>query len=239
MAASTAQAGWTPYAGFDALLLALLLFACAGVLLLMGKRLSSERKLRGPGRTGGYLILATWVVSLIVLLLVEAILRGLSPQRPQVPSPIEPITLVCGLGTFVIIAYLTRASGVRVALASAFVGTAAAPMIFELPFDLIVFGRANAPFSIALVFFTPLFLVEVSTLSLLQLSPATTLTKRFYYSLGGVFAVFGVWAVFGFAYPSDPISFTLNGISKVLSFVAAITLFYHAADGGDGGRPVS
>jgi hypothetical protein len=39
-----------------------------------------------------------------------------------------------------VILYLTRRWGWKVALASAVIGTAAAPMIFELPFDLIVIG---------------------------------------------------------------------------------------------------
>ena len=43
--------------------------------------------------------------------------------------------------TFFVILYLTRGYGWKVALGSAFVGTAAAPMFFELPFDLIVMGR--------------------------------------------------------------------------------------------------
>jgi hypothetical protein len=37
--------------------------------------------------------------------------------------------------------------------------------------------------------------------------------------------VFAIWAGFGFAYPSAPIPIALNAISKVLCFVAAITLF--------------
>jgi hypothetical protein len=37
--------------------------------------------------------------------------------------------------------------------------------------------------------------------------------------------VFAIWAAFGFAYPGTPIPIALNAISKVLCFVAAITLF--------------
>jgi hypothetical protein len=40
-----------------------------------------------------------------------------------------------------------------------------------------------------------------------------------------MFAVFAGWAVFGFAFPSEPLPFPLNDISKVLCFVAAIMLF--------------
>jgi hypothetical protein len=56
------------------------------------------------------------------------------------------------VGTFVdapltlfVILYLTRRWGWKVALASAIIGTAAAPMIFEFPFDLIVMMWTNPP----------------------------------------------------------------------------------------------
>ena len=69
-----------------------------------------------------------------------------------------------------------------------------------------------------------LFLVTVSTISLL-LSPVASLSNYALFSLGGMFIVFVVWAFFGFSYPSDPLSFSLNGVSKVLSFTTAIMLF--------------
>ena len=40
-----------------------------------------------------------------------------------------------------------------------------------------------------------------------------------------MFVVFAVWAAFGFAFPAEPLPFTLNVISKVLCFVAVIMLF--------------
>jgi hypothetical protein len=47
--------------------------------------------------------------------------------------------------TFFVILYLTRRWGWKVALPSGVIGTASAPMIFELPFDLIVMARTNPP----------------------------------------------------------------------------------------------
>ena len=47
--------------------------------------------------------------------------------------------------TFCVVLYLTRRWGWKVALASAVIGTAAAPMFFEFPFDLIVMARTNPP----------------------------------------------------------------------------------------------
>jgi len=230
---SSFLAGWAPYAGAGAALLALLLFGAAAMLLYCGRRLTGPLGIKGPGRTGGVLIVTTWAISLVVLLLTEALLRALTSQRPSVPSPIEPVTIACGICCFVAIAYLTRSHGLGLALGSAFVGTAAAPMIFELPFDLIVMGRANAPAYITLIFFAPLLLVEVSTFSLLQLSPLTKVTKYTAFSLAAMFAVWGVWALFGFAYPADPVSFTLNSVSKVVSFVTAVTLFFGGRDDAD------
>jgi hypothetical protein len=37
--------------------------------------------------------------------------------------------------------------------------------------------------------------------------------------------VFAVWALPGFGYPSTPVTYTLNVISKLLAFVTILTLF--------------
>jgi hypothetical protein len=46
-----------------------------------------------------------------------------------------------------------------------------------------------------------------------------------------MFAVFAVWAAFGFAFPVQPLPLALNVISKILCFVAVIMLFVWRADG--------
>jgi len=38
-------------------------------------------------------------------------------------------------------------------------------------------------------------------------------------------AVFAVWALAGFGYPSAPVPITLNVVSKILAFVMVLTLF--------------
>ena len=139
-------------------------------------------------------------------------------------------TFVDALVTFFVILYLTRRWGWRVALASAVIGTAAAPMIFELPFDLIVMARTNPPLPThpmlyRQLFFLPLFLVELSTISLLTLLPSVRMTAYACYAVAGMFVVFAVWAAFGFAFPAEPLPLALNVISKILCFVAAIMLF--------------
>jgi hypothetical protein len=76
-----------------------------------------------------------------------------------------------------------------------------------------------------LLFFLPLFLVEIISFMMLTLSPLTRLSRYTLYALGAMFLVFAVWALFGFSYPSSAIPIALNALSKILSFVAAITLF--------------
>jgi hypothetical protein len=134
-----------------------------------------------------------------------------------------------------VILYLTRRWGWKVALASAVIGAAAAPMIFELPFDLIVMARTNPPIPThpmlyRQLFFLPLFLVELSTIFLLTLLPSVRVTAYACYAVAGMFVVFAVWAAFGFAFPAEPLPFALNVIAKILCFVAAIMLFVWRED---------
>ena len=38
-------------------------------------------------------------------------------------------------------------------------------------------------------------------------------------------SVFAAWGLYGFGYPSTPLPFALNVVSKILAFVAALCLF--------------
>jgi hypothetical protein len=223
--------------GTDAVVLAVTLLAIGVLLTYLGTRLIGAVGIKRPGKTVSAFMITIWSLSLATFL-IAYVTYGIQLYEQHMlaappTNPISPITDLCALGTFIIIVYLARNHGLKVALGSAFVGTAAAPMIFELPFDLIVMGRTYPPIPPAptlyrLLFFLPLFLVEISTFSLLTLSPLTKLSKYTLFSLAGMFFVFSVWAFFGFSYPFSPISVTLNGISKILSFVTAITLFLKA-----------
>jgi hypothetical protein len=168
---------------------------------------------------------ATWVYGLQV----KQAYPGFVAPRVRVGTSIDAAV------TFFVILYLTRRWGWRIALASAVIGTAAAPMIFEFPFDLIVMARTNPPIPThpmlyRQLFFLPLFLVEFSTVSLLTLLPSMRVTAYAAYAVAGMFVVFAVWAVFGFAFPTEPIPLALNVISKILCFIAAIMLFAWQAD---------
>jgi hypothetical protein len=220
--------------GTEAAVLALTLLAIAVLLTYFGTRLIGAVGIKRPGKAVSVFMIIIWGLSLATFL-IALVTYGLQLYQQNLlaappTNPISPITELSGLATFIIIVYLTRNHGLKVALGSALVGTAAAPIVFELPFDLIVMGRTYPPIPPApnlfrLLFFLPLFVVEISTFSLLTLSPLTKLSKYTMFSLAGMFSVFAVWALFGFSYPSDPIPFALNGISKILSFVVAITLF--------------
>jgi hypothetical protein len=210
------------------------LLAIGLLLMFLGAKLRRAVGVKRPGTAVGAFLVLIWSLSLATFL-VAVVTYGLQLYqlhmvRALPRNPISPITALSGIATFIIIAYLTRGRGLKLALGSALVGTAAAPMFFELPFDLIVMGRTYpavppAPTLFRLLFFLPLFLVEISTFLLLTLSPLTKLSKYTMFSLAGMFFIFAIWALFGFSYPSDPISVTLNSVSKILSFVTAITLF--------------
>jgi hypothetical protein len=186
------------------------------------------------------LLIAIWSLAVCTLGVAWSV-YGLQLKEAY-PSFVEPrvrvhiFTIIDALVTFFVILYLTRRWGWKVSLHSAVIGTAAAWTIFEFPFDLIVMMRINPPIPThtmvyRLLFFLPLFLVEFSTVSLLTLLPSVRVTAYAAHAVAGMFAVFAVWAGFGFAFPTEPLPLALNVISKILCFVAAIMLFVWRVDG--------
>lgn len=222
---------WSPYEGSGALLLALALFVIGCVLTYFGLRRHSPIGVAQSGRIVSVLLVTMWCLSILTFLnsivtYMQLLIQQVGRFTPPA-SPTSPITGLSGLVTFIIIAYLSRAHGLKIALGSAIVGTISAPMIFELPFDLIVMWRTYPPTStqLTLLYFLPLFLIEISSFSLLTLSPLTRISKHTLFTLAAMFFVFSIWALFGFPYPSSPIPIALNTLSKVLCFMTAITLF--------------
>jgi len=223
---------WRPYVGGDALLLALVLLVIGGVLAYFGTRLRRPVGANRPGKALGILLVLMWGLSILTFGIAVTTYWGALIQQAgpiTVPaSPITPVTASSGLVAFITIAYLSRCHGLGIALGSAFVGTVAAPMLFELPFDLIVMWRIPHPApttQYALLYFLPLFLMEISSVSLLTLSPLARASRYTLFSLAAVFFVFAGWSLAGFSYPSSPMPFAFNVVSKVLCFVAAVTLF--------------
>lgn len=180
-------------------------------------------------------MLLSWVVA------VDAFLLGAIKCAQQeyhdyhaarvVPAmPIAPVTFLAAGATFVIILISSSSYSPRVRLASAVIGTVAAPMIFELPFNLITMARMYPPIppDTALyrtLFFLPLLFIDIITLSFLTLSPMVRLSKSTFLFLALMFIVFALWSLFGFAYPSAPAPLALNITSKILAFITALSMF--------------
>jgi hypothetical protein len=69
----------------------------------------------------------------------------------------------------------------------------------------------------------------ILSFAMLTLSPAVKLSRSTLYLLAGMFFIWSIWALFGFAYPSTPIPFLLNATSKVVAFAVAVSLFLPTA----------
>jgi len=233
-----ASAHWVSYGTGEAVLLAVVLVVIAGGFACAGRRLRTPLAVARPGGIVAGFMIAIWLLA-ICNVLVATFVYGLQVKQAYpgfVAARVRVGTFVDASVTFFVILYLTRRWGWKIALASAVIGTAAAPMIFELPFDLIVMARTNPPIPnypmlYRQLFFLPLFLVELSTISLLTLLPSMRVTASACYAVAAMFAVFAVWAALGFAFPAEPLPLALNVVSKILCFVAATMLFVWSAAG--------
>jgi hypothetical protein len=227
---------WVSYSGDARIWLAIGLLAAAGGVTFAGFRLPLPVGLTRPGRAGRVALILVWAVSIPAFLTGLTIyvrqyihVYGLNALGSEPKDPIAPVTFTAAVVVFIIIiARSTPAFGTR--LAGATICAMAAPMIFEISFDPIVMTRTYPavppdPALYRVVFFAPLFLVEITTLLLLRLSPMVRLTRATFFCYALMLGVFAVWALSGFAFPSAPLPTTLNIVSKILAFVTALTLF--------------
>jgi hypothetical protein len=225
---------WVSYGGDAKIELAVVLLGAAGGLAYAGARLKLPVQPARPGRGATGIMLAAWGTSILAFLICASIFaQKIIQQNPgphKASDPILPVTLTAVVISFIVIfrASPRGADGAR--LTSAFFGAIAAPMIFELPFDLIVMARIYPPVMpdpalYRALFFVPLVLIEITTLALLTLSPMVKLSRATFYSFAAMIAVFGVWGLYGFGYPSTPLPIALNVLSKLLAFVTALSLF--------------
>jgi hypothetical protein len=232
----TQNGTWVSYGGDARIWLAIGLLAVAGGATLAGIRLPLPLRATRPGPAGRIAMILAWAASIAAFLVCLTIYirqyihaYGLSALKTTPKDPIAPITLTAAAVVFVTV--ISRSSpGFGTRLASAAIGAMAAPMIFELPFDLIVMARTYPPIPpdpalYRALFFVPLFLIEITTLLLLWLSPMVRLTRATFFCFALMLGVFAVWALSGFGYPSAPLPTALNITSKILAFVTVLTLF--------------
>jgi hypothetical protein len=226
--------GWISYGGDARIELAAGLLAVAGAAAYAGTRLRRPLRATRPPTPVVAVMYSLWGVALIAFLTGLGIyVRQFVHDYPHITSgvhdPIAPVTLLAAVAIFGTI--MTRTGWRRkTRLGSAVVAAMAAPMIFELPFDLIVMARTYPglppdPTLYRAVFFTPLFLVELTTLWLLTLSPMVRVRKSTFFCFALMIGVFGIWALSGFGYPQHALPITMNVISKLLAFATALTLF--------------
>ena len=140
-------AHWVSYGGGEAILLAIALLVVASGFAYAGKRLRAPLEVTRPGGTVAGFMITIWLLA-IYTAGVATFVYGLQVKQAYpgfVAARVRVGTFIDAPVTFFMILYLTRRWGWKVALASAVIGTAAAPMIFEFPFDLIVMTRTNPP----------------------------------------------------------------------------------------------
>jgi hypothetical protein len=226
---------WVSYSGTARIWLAIALLLVAGVLVYAGTRLPLPARAARPGKAVVIFMLLAWVLAIATFLAgalayVQQERHDYQIARAAPADPIAPVTFLAVAAIFFIIVISSGSYGPGVRLGSAVIAALAAPLIFELPFDLIVVARTYPPILpdpvlYRALFFLPLFLVEITTLSFLTLSPMVRLSKATFSSLALMFIVFAAWGLFGFAYPAAPAPIALNVLSKILAFVTALSLF--------------
>jgi hypothetical protein len=52
------------------------------------------------------------------------------------------------------------------------------------------------------------------------------LSRTTFFCLALMLLVFAAWALAGFGYPSAPVPFAMNAVSKIIAFVTALSLFF-------------
>jgi hypothetical protein len=225
---------WVSYSGTADIVLATVLAGAAAGVVLAGFRLPLPASLPRPGRTAKVCLLASWILSIaafgagfaVYALHAERLHLGKAPPA----DPITPVTVICFGVVWIAIVLIHNARGWRVALGSATIAALAATMIFEFPFDLIVMTRTYPPITpdpslYRALFFVPLFLVEVTTVARLTLSPVLRVSRTTFWCFAAMLALFAVWGLIGFGYPSAPAPFALNVASKILAFLTALSMF--------------
>ena len=135
--------------GTARMVLAVVLLAAAGGVAYAATRLPLSVRPPTPGEGARTFMLVIWGFAIIAFLVCLPVYVKHARQEHLLhaapPDPITPVTAICVGVIFIIIFIVGSSRGWRTALASAAIGAAAAPMIFEFPFDLIVMARTYPP----------------------------------------------------------------------------------------------
>jgi hypothetical protein len=172
----------------------------------------------------GVFVVVIWAFSILTSLRINRAFARYTGSAGSL-GPIFPITITTAVFTFAFVAYISRRDGIPAAFGRGFLSFIGGPMVFEFPFLLIVIPRVSAPLVPELIFLLPLFSIIFTTLSMLLLSRNIAITKYSVIFFGVMILVFAVWALEGYSYPSNPASFVLNAISKILGFASVAALF--------------
>jgi hypothetical protein len=225
---------WVSYSGNARLILAIILLVCAGGVVWAGIRLRRPVRLPRPGTTLTAFMLAGWgLAGVSFLACLGAYVAQLRHDHIAKAPPADPIalwTLTSAVVLVLVVCITTSQHTWRVRVPSAAIAAMAAAAIFELPFDLVIWTRIYPPVPpdpalYRAMFFVPLVLVELTTLSLLTMTPMVKLSGTTFFCLALMLLVFAVWALAGFGYPSAPVPLAMNVVSKILAFVTALSLF--------------
>jgi hypothetical protein len=231
----TTQHGlWVSYSGTAEIVLAAVLVAAAAGVAYAGLRLPLPARLPRPTGTVKVCMMTAWLVAIAALIVCGSlyVLHALREHVGGHGTPTDPITPVTVIGVGIIwfaVTLMHSSRGWRIALGSGLIAALAAPWLFELPFDLIVMTRTTPippdPAAYRILFFAPLLAVEITTLAMLTRSPVLRLTRATFWCFAAMLAVFAVWSLDGFAYPSTPAPIALNVVSKILGLLAGLSLF--------------
>lgn len=223
---SVALIDWRAYSGSAAASLGVVLILLGAAVVLLGTRTKDGVRPGMPGRAAKAAIIVVWAVTIFLILGIFKQVAARTGQSSLGVGPVFPITLACAACTFVAVAYLTRGSGAAAAIGNGFAGAVAGPMVFELPFLLIITPMVTTRVPHPLFSFLDFLVVILTTLALPFFSTRFAVTRYSLYLLGGMVLLFGMWALLtGYAPPADPVSFGLNAASKVLGFASVVAGF--------------
>lgn len=194
---------WVSYSGTARIALAVGLFAAAAVVAYAGLRLPLPVRPREHGKATVRIVVRVWILAIVVFLVCVSICIAQARHHPHLPGsapadPITPITYASVGILFLLVLLIGRSQTWPVRIAGAAIAAMTAPMIFELPFDLIIMSRSYPaippdPTAYRVLLFAPLLLVELTTLAFLALSPMVTFRKTGLFCFASMLAVPRRW----------------------------------------------